>query len=160
VLSTSKWENSRPEVAVDAAGAAVVIWERFNIIWIAERPAAGTWGRPQNVSSLGRYAYEPEIALGVAGSGVLVWHQFDRSNEVVQAAARPGPPPCVVPKVVGKPLARARVAIAASNCRTGMIARTSSKARKEQVLSQSPTAGQILKNRTRVNLAVSRGRRR
>jgi hypothetical protein len=154
------WENSRPDVAVDADGAAVVVWERFNIIWIAERPAGGTWGRPQNVSSLGRYAFEPGVALGATGSGLLVWHQFDGSNEVVQAAERPGPPPCVVPNVVGKTVARAKAAIAASNCRTGKIARTSSKARKGQVLSQSPAAGLILNGRTRVNLAVSRGRRR
>jgi hypothetical protein len=160
MLSTSQWENSRPDVAVDAAGAAVVIWERFNIVWIAERPARGTWGRPQNVSSLGRYAYEPAIALGAAGSGLLVWHQFDGSNEVVRAVERPGPPPCVVPKVVGKTLARAKAMIAAGNCRMGKIARTSSRARKGQVLSQSPAAGLILNGGTRVNLAVSRGRRR
>jgi len=159
VLSASNFENSRPDVAVDAAGVAVVIWERNNIVWIAERSARGTWGRPQKVSSLGRYAFEPEIALGAAGSGVLVWHEFDGSNEVVQAVARPGPRPCVVPKVVGKTLVLARAAIVASNCRTGRIARTSSKARKGQVLSQSPTAGQILKGGTRVKLAVSRGRR-
>ena len=41
VLSTSMWENSRPDVAVDASGTTVVIWERFNIVWIAEHPAGG-----------------------------------------------------------------------------------------------------------------------
>jgi hypothetical protein len=159
VLSPSQW-NSRPAVSLDAAGAAVVIWERFDIVWIAEHPAGGTWGKPRRVSSLGRYTSEPEVALGATGSGVLVWHQFDGSNEVVQAVARPGPRPCAVPNVVGKTLARARAAIATSHCRTGKIARTSSKARKGQVLSQSPTAGQILNRDTRVRLTVSRGRRR
>jgi hypothetical protein len=137
-----------------------VIWERYDIVWIAEHPAGGTWGKPRRVSSRGRYTSEPEIALGAAGRGVLVWHQFDGSNEIVQAVARPEPPPCAVPHVVGKTLARAKAAIAASHCRTGRIARISSKGRKGQVLSQSPTAGQFLTGGTRMNLTVSRGRRR
>jgi len=69
--------------------------------------------------------------------------------------------PCVVPRVVGMTLAAARAAIARSHCRTGKVTRArSTTVRTGSVLSQRPKAGTLLPNGGRVNLVVSRGRRR
>jgi hypothetical protein len=75
----------------------------------------------------------------------------------------PPPPPrsCVVPKVKGKPLARARQTIIAARCRVGRITRRYAKTvRKGRVISQAPMAGKRRPIGTKVNLVVSRGRRR
>ena len=69
--------------------------------------------------------------------------------------------PCIVPNVKGKRLAAAKQALARASCQTGTIARRySKKVGKGRVLSQSPAAGIRLGNLARVNLVVSRGRRR
>ena len=69
--------------------------------------------------------------------------------------------PCVVPAVVGKSLASARAAIRRAHCRTGRITRArSATAPKGRVLLQRPAPGRRLANGARVNLVVSRGRRR
>jgi PKD domain/PASTA domain len=70
-------------------------------------------------------------------------------------------PPCIVPSVVGQTLAAAKAAIRRGHCRTGKVTRRRSAAvRKGRVLAQSPAAGRHLANGARVNLVVSRGKRR
>jgi Regulator of chromosome condensation (RCC1) repeat/PASTA domain len=71
------------------------------------------------------------------------------------------PPPCRVPKVVGKRLASARLKIAKSHCRTGKVRHAYSRNRKKGiVISQSRRPGRVLPAQSKVNLVVSRGRRR
>lgn len=69
-------------------------------------------------------------------------------------------PRCVVPRVVGRPLARARQMLVRARCRTGKLSRRFSSARRGRVLAQRPRAGAHRPVGTRVNLVVSRGRRR
>jgi hypothetical protein len=70
-------------------------------------------------------------------------------------------PPCRVPKVVGKRLASAKRMIVRRQCRTGTLSRAySGKRRKGIVISQSRRPGKVLPARSRINLVVSRGRRR
>jgi beta-lactam-binding protein with PASTA domain len=55
----------------------------------------------------------------------------------------------------------AKRAIARANCRVGKIRRAYSKTVKRgRVISEKPEPGTVLPNRGRVNLVVSRGRRR
>jgi hypothetical protein len=69
--------------------------------------------------------------------------------------------PCVVPALVGKSLTAAKAAIRRSHCRTGRITRArSATVPKGRVLSQRPAPGRRLANGARVNLVVSRGKRR
>jgi hypothetical protein len=71
------------------------------------------------------------------------------------------PAPCMVPKVVGKRLASARVTIARRHCRTGKLGYAySRKHKKGIVISQSRRPGRVLPARSKINLIVSRGRRR
>ena len=74
----------------------------------------------------------------------------------------PPPPPkrhCLVPRVVGQRLARARARIRARRCSVGRVRRARSSRARGIVLRQSPRAGARKPLRARVSLVVSRGRR-
>jgi hypothetical protein len=69
--------------------------------------------------------------------------------------------PCRVPRVVGKRVASARLAIARRHCRTGKVGYAYSRKRKKGVVVfQSRRPGRVLPARSKINLVVSRGRRR
>ena len=70
------------------------------------------------------------------------------------------PRPCTVPKVVGKRVASARLTIAKRHCRTGKVRHTYSRRTQGIVISQSRRPGRVLPAGSRINLVVSRGRRR
>ena len=68
---------------------------------------------------------------------------------------------CVVPNVIGKRVAIATRAIARRHCRVGGIGRVwSLRIARGRIISESPKPGRRLGNQARVNLLVSRGRRR
>jgi hypothetical protein len=68
-------------------------------------------------------------------------------------------PVCSVPKVTGRRLAAARLAITQSHCRTGKVSYAySRKTTKGRVVSQSRRPGRTLPANTRIGLVVSRGR--
>ncbi len=70
---------SAPRVAMDANGNALVGWIRSNGSWaaaqIASRPAAGTWGPPQNLSERGGNAGSIDIAMNRRGDAAVSWIQ-------------------------------------------------------------------------------------
>jgi PASTA domain-containing protein/Regulator of Chromosome Condensation (RCC1) repeat protein len=71
------------------------------------------------------------------------------------------PASCRVPNVVGKRLAPAKRTIAQRHCRTGKVGHAYSRKRKKGiVISQSRRPGRVLPARSRINLTVSRGRKR
>jgi hypothetical protein len=71
------------------------------------------------------------------------------------------PAPCTVPKVVGARIASAKRTIAKRHCRTGKVGYAYSRKRKKGiVISQSRRPGRVLPARSKINLIVSRGRRR
>jgi hypothetical protein len=82
----------------------------------------------------------------------------------------PSPPPpsprppsgkaCLVPNVVGRRLATARVRIRRARCAVGRIRYARSVRARGRVLAQSPRAGARRPRGTRVRLTVSKGRRR
>jgi Bacterial Ig-like domain (group 2)/PASTA domain len=68
---------------------------------------------------------------------------------------------CKVPRVIGKTLPAAKKTLARAHCRTGRITRTFSRTRRKGVVvGQSRRPGQVLAANTKVNLVVSRGRKR
>jgi hypothetical protein len=68
---------------------------------------------------------------------------------------------CRVPKVLGKPLTAAKLTISMSHCRSGKVGYAYSRTRKKGiVIAQSRQPGRVLPARSRINLIVSRGRRR
>ena len=70
------------------------------------------------------------------------------------------PSPCVVPKVVGATLKKAKAAITKAHCKTGKVKRAYSKrVKKGRVLRETPKARTRLANGAKVSLVVSRGRK-
>jgi hypothetical protein len=83
---------------------------------------------------------------------------YDAAPDVLRAFAIASPA-CLVPKVIGKRLVAARLAIARAHCRTGRVSYASSRAiARGRVISQSRRAGRTLAANTRIHLVVSRGR--
>lgn len=75
--------------------------------------------------------------------------------------ASPRPPlraVCVVPRVRGLSLAKARAKILRARCSVGRIKRTPSGARQGRVIAQRPPAGRRVPQRSKVNLTLSLGR--
>ena len=78
---------------------------------------------------------------------------------------RPPPPPpppaakpaCIVPKLRGRTLARARVLLARARCSLGKVTRVRSRVKRGVVLRQSPVAGSRRARGAKVSLRVSRG---
>ena len=80
------------------------------------------------------------------------------SHSVRATFAKVPLPSCVVPKVVGKSLAKAKAAITKAHCKVGKIGhRASSKKTKGKVIGQSPKSGKRLQNGAKVNLTVGKG---
>ncbi|HWF34321.1 MAG TPA: PASTA domain-containing protein, partial [Solirubrobacteraceae bacterium] len=76
----------------------------------------------------------------------------------VTAPPVPPRPSCKTVKLAGAPLAVAKVALPALNCKIGKTTKKASKQiPKGDVISTSPGAGKTLANGTKVNLVVSSG---
>ncbi len=88
-----------------------------------------------------------------------------RTLDTVLPPPQPPPPPppersaCLVPKVVGRPLAKAKKLIRKSGCRVGRVRKAYSGRGVGTVLSQAPRRGIRVPLRAHVRLVVSRGRR-
>jgi subtilisin family serine protease len=74
---------------------------------------------------------------------------------------RPPAARCVVPNVKGKTIAQARRLLASKRCALGRVSRTySAKVKRGKIIKQSRRPGVRLARGTRINVVVSRGRRR
>jgi beta-lactam-binding protein with PASTA domain len=89
---------------------------------------------------------KPDLATADAGANVSVL-----VNTTVS---------CKVPRVTKRALPAAKRAIARAHCRVGTVRRTSSRIKRGRVVSQTPKPGTVMPGAGRVNLVVSRGRRR
>jgi alpha-tubulin suppressor-like RCC1 family protein len=65
---------------------------------------------------------------------------------------------CLVPNVLGTPLAKAKTRIVRAHCRVGTVTRVASPKKKDTVVGESPRPGKRLKKGAKVKLKVSRGR--
>jgi hypothetical protein len=66
---------------------------------------------------------------------------------------------CLVPKLKGKTLVAAKVALAQAHCKTGKVTKAFSTAKKGHVISQRPKPGTNLAAGAKVNLVISKGKR-
>jgi hypothetical protein len=92
-LSAPGQDAFGPQVALDASGNAVTVWNRYDggtsIVQAASRPTGGNWSSPANLSPPGQHASEQQVALDPKGDAVAVWDRYDGSNFTIQAATRP-----------------------------------------------------------------------
>lgn len=104
-----------------------------------------------NLESFSTY-YFRIVATNASGTGFGETVRFGTLDTVP-------PPPCIVPRVVGKRLTTASTLIRKAGCRVGRIRRAQSRSKKGTVLSQAPRGGARVQWQTGVRLVVSRGRR-
>jgi len=98
-LSPAGETATEPEVAVDASGDAVVIWEGSSNeteeeIQASSRPAeTGQWEGPVTIAtgqvSERRIGEFPELAVNALGDVVAAWDQWNGSSYAVEGSARP-----------------------------------------------------------------------
>jgi alpha-tubulin suppressor-like RCC1 family protein len=119
------------------------------------------WGCGRD-TNFGQCAVPPAASSGVTAIAAGLFHSLALKQDGSVIAWGCGlRPPCRVPKVVGKRLTSARLKIAKSHCRTGRVRHAYSRKRKKGiVISQSRRPGRVLPAQSKVNLLVSRGRRR
>ncbi len=93
-LGTMTVTEPRPDLAVDAQGDAVAVWERFEgeeLIEAARRPASSaTWGKPVALTKPEGGKGEPanqQVAIDAHGDAVTVWSRTNAAtHDVVEAA--------------------------------------------------------------------------
>jgi hypothetical protein len=91
-LSATGADATAPQLAVDAAGDAAVVWQRYDgtswRVQVSTRPAGGGWSAPQDLSATGGSAMSPAVSLGADGVVVAVWRRYDGAHWIVQASRR------------------------------------------------------------------------
>lgn len=94
-LSDPNAYSMSPDVAADAQGDAVAVWLHFDganaRVQAAYRPAGGSFGPPQTLSTAGYEAREPRVTMNAAGEAILVWSLSSGLTEEIQvSSAAPG----------------------------------------------------------------------
>jgi hypothetical protein len=89
VISALGQSSDRPELAVDPAGDAAVVWQGLGtgsqLIGAAVRSAGGAWQSPVTLSEAGQAASEPAVAISAAGEATAVWQSSNGAQSVIQA---------------------------------------------------------------------------
>jgi hypothetical protein len=98
-LTNPSGEDSEPQIAIDAGGEAVALWENNGeksngestiVLQAAARPGPGTaWGAPVDLSDTSAEAVDPQIALNEEGEALAAWRLSALSTQAVQVAVRP-----------------------------------------------------------------------
>jgi hypothetical protein len=92
-LSAEGGNAAMPKVAIDAAGNATVVWERYNganeVVEEATRSATtGKFAPVVALSNPAEGAIQPSVAMNAEGDTVVTWVRLGTSN-VTQATVRP-----------------------------------------------------------------------
>jgi hypothetical protein len=83
-----------PQVAFDAQGDAIAVWDRYDgshsIVQASRLPAGSpVWELPAyNLSAAGGDAKDEQVALDSQGDAIAVWDRYDGSHSIVQASVR------------------------------------------------------------------------
>lgn len=92
-LSAPSTESMPTDLAIGPDGAAVAVWQRFEgSDWIAQaatRPAGGSFGPAEDLSTPGGIAGDTHVAIEPDGTATVVWQRWEDSQTAIQAATRP-----------------------------------------------------------------------
>ncbi len=91
MLSPAGLEAYRPQLAIDAANNALVVWQLFDATGLASiqlrrRTALGHLGMVQTLSVPGPRASDPPVAIDARRSALAVWSHYDGTTWRIQAA--------------------------------------------------------------------------
>jgi hypothetical protein len=104
-LSAPGRNAEEPEVAIDPAGEATAVWERFDgrfdRIQSASRRRGGSWSKATDLSGRGRSSHEPQVAVDAAGEVIAAWQRTTGGGPEVQAVLRPAGSPWAGPTGLG-----------------------------------------------------------
>lgn len=91
-LSATGAVSAHPQLALNPAGDAVVVWDRVAgldaIVQAAVRPAGGAFSAPLDVSAAGTLSPLPRPAIDAAGNATVAWTQTTAAGSTAQAATR------------------------------------------------------------------------
>jgi hypothetical protein len=89
-LSAPGGDALDPEVAMNGAGDATVVWRRFDganyIAQAANSRLSGPFSTPVDLSAPGQDAVSPQPAIDSAGDATAAWSRSDGTNSIAQAA--------------------------------------------------------------------------
>jgi len=84
LIENDAGDADSPEVAMDAAGNAVAVWQQWGTavdIW-ANRYVVGTgWGTPELLETGAGVSAAPQVAVSPSGDATAVWYQNDGIQE-------------------------------------------------------------------------------
>jgi hypothetical protein len=104
-----------------------------------------------------RHAYSRRVAAGVVIAQAPAADTLLAFGTRVSVVISRGVPPCIVPRLRGRTLRRARAALTRANCRLGRVTRRPAARRaRGRVISQRPAPGRRLRDRGRVNVVIGR----
>jgi hypothetical protein len=91
MLSPAGLEAYRPQLAIDAANNALVVWQLFDATGLASiqlrrRTALGHLGVVQTLSKPGPRASDPPVVIDARRSALAVWSHYDGTTWRIQAA--------------------------------------------------------------------------
>jgi Divergent InlB B-repeat domain len=97
VISEPGLNAERARVAIDPAGAAVVVWEGWSgrpfeggqaVVQAAAMTAAGAWESPLTLSPSSQEELSPDVAFDSEGGTTVVWQRYDGSAGIIEADER------------------------------------------------------------------------
>lgn len=86
-LGTESVENFGPNTGIDAAGNAMLLWERFvdatqdTSVQYAIASSTGSFGSPVKIVDVHQDGIDPRLAVNPSGAAVAVWKQTQASAE-------------------------------------------------------------------------------
>lgn len=88
--TTDAGDATRPQIAFDAAGNAIAVWEQhtgaFRDIWAARYTAAGGWGTAAPIETTNDADdLGPQIAFDASGHALVVWQRNEGGRSHIRA---------------------------------------------------------------------------
>jgi hypothetical protein len=108
-LSDPTREAESPQVAIDPAGEAVVVFTGQDaagdkiVQASAEQGFGGEWGAPIALSAAGADSHRPTIGIDAAGEAFVAWDRPGLTTEVVQESRRPAGAGWSTPVTISSP---------------------------------------------------------
>jgi uncharacterized delta-60 repeat protein len=89
-LSEAGEDAGTPQVAVDANGTAIAVWNRSDgsntIVQASSRPSGGSWTTPEDLSEPLGNAFQQQVTVDANGAATVVWNRYDGSNFIIQSS--------------------------------------------------------------------------